>query len=858
MHWVSACMNGSGNNIQTFNLFEFKMFTMKKNLGSLFAILLFLAVSQLFGQTKSDLKTNFGRQLFDKGWRFHLAQNSEQTLPGAGVLSNDTDKNKQFASADFNDSIWRLVDLPHDWSVEGILSPSLASCQGYLPGGIGWYRKHLFVPSIDKNKKIHLYFEGVYDHSSVFVNGHLVGKRPNGFVSFGYDISPYLKYGAENVIAVKVDHSQYADSRWYTGSGIYANVYLITDNPVHINQWGVFYQTKKVSADRADLNVQVAVKNTSSLLTNIKVKLELYDAQNKLVAHTSYTVKSPADTITHSQGNLAVKKPTLWGLNHPYLYHLKTQLYQKGNLIDQQITAVGIRTIKFDPDKGFALNGHWMKMKGVCIHNDAGVLGSAVPKSVWKSRLETLKELGCNAIRMSHNPHTPELYDLCDELGFLVMNEAFDEWEYPKKKWIEGWNNGAPGYEGPSSYFNKWSDKDIKAMVLRDRNHPSVVMWSIGNEIDYPNDPYSAPILDSAKFGQKVYGGYLPDHPPASQLGVIAHRLANDVRSLDRSRPVTAALAGVVMSNETSYPSQLDVVGYNYTENRYALDHKKYPHRILYGSETGQSFESWKTVKDHKYIFGQFIWTGIDYLGEATAWPSRGFHSGLIDLAGFKKPRAYFREALWSDQPTTYIGTYPLTGKKDNLSIDAEPLWNYKKDQKIRVVCYTNCQESKLFLNGKQVGQTLAYNDKTGILHWDLPFEKGQLKVIGYNGGKETCSYTVQTSDRPYRIIARTDIDTLNTTQNLAQIKLYVVDKRGVTVLLSDNDITCHITGPAKLLGLESGSNTDMGNYRDNHQRVYRGHLKAYIKATGEPGKIKVTFTSPWLQSATVDLEVVK
>lgn len=827
---------------------------MKKISRIICIIMLFLAVNQLSGQTKSGLKLKSGRQLFDKDWRFYLAESSEQVLPGAGVKNNYTNKIKEFSSPDFNDSGWRLLNLPHDWSVEGTLSPSLASCQGYLPGGIGWYRHHLYLSSSFKGKKIYIYFEGVYDHSSVFVNGHLVGKRPNGFISFGYNITPYLHYNANNVIAVRVNHSQYADSRWYTGSGIYANVYLIVANPIHINQWGVFYQAKKVSSRRADLNVQVAVNNTSSSQAKIDVRLSLYTAKNKLVGHTSYTVKALASKVTHSEGNFAVRNPILWGIKHPYLYHLKTQLYQNGKLIDQNVLPVGIRTLKFDPDKGFALNGHWMKMKGVCIHNDAGVLGSAVPKAVWKRRLETLKELGCNAIRMSHNPHTPELYDLCDELGFVVMDEAFDEWEYPKKKWIEGWNKGIPGYEGSSSYFKKWSDRDLKDMIKRDRNHPCVVMWSIGNEIDYPNDPYTSPVLDTAKFGQPVEGGYLPNHPPASQLGVIAKRLATDVRSLDRSRPVTAALAGVVMSNETTYPSQLDVVGYNYTENRYAIDHKKYPKRVIFGSETGQSYYSWKTVKDNPYIFGQFIWTGIDYLGEAGPWPSRGLHTGLLDLAGFKKPRAYFRQALWSNKPTTYIGTYPLTGKYHGLSIDADPLWNYKNDEKIRVVCYTNCEESKLFLNGKQVGKTLAFDNKTGILHWDLPFKKGKLEVVGYNKGKETCSYAIQTSTRPYRIVAQTDIDTLNVKNNLAQIRLHILDKNGVPVFLSDNDITCHIDGPAKLLGLESGSNTDMGNYRDNRQRVYHGHLLAYIRATGNLGKIKITFTSPWLQETTVYL----
>ncbi|HNW55362.1 MAG TPA: glycoside hydrolase family 2 TIM barrel-domain containing protein, partial [Bacteroidales bacterium] len=367
-----------------------------------------------------------------------------------------------------------------------------------------------------------------------------------------------------------------------------------------------------------------------------------------------------------------------WSLEQPNLYTLRTIIKQDGKIIDQNEQQIGLRALTFDANKGFALNGVWTKVKGVCIHHDAGCLGAAVPREVWKRRLINLKAMGCNAIRLSHNPQAPEVYELCDEIGLLVMDEAFDEWEFPKRKWITGWNNGTPEFQGSAAFFEEWSDKDLADMVLRDRNHASVVMWSVGNEVDYPNDPYSHPVLDHANINQPMHGGYKPDSPKAERLGGIAKRLTAIVRSLDTSRPVTAALAGVVMSNETDYPFALDITGYNYTEDRYAQDHVKYPNRVIFGSENGHSMASWKAVRDNEYVFGQFLWTGIDYLGESGTWPSRGFYSGLFNFGGFLKPRGHFREALWSSKPVTYIGTYPAPADKNHVSMDAWPVWNYK------------------------------------------------------------------------------------------------------------------------------------------------------------------------------------
>jgi hypothetical protein len=544
--------------------------------------------------------------------------------------------------------------------------------------------------------------------------------------------------------------------------------------------------------------------------------------------------------------------------------------------VDTTSTTTGFRSFTFDPDKGFALNGEWMKMKGVCIHHDAGVLGSAVPKEVWKRRLLTLKEIGVNAVRTSHNPQAPDLYSLSDELGLLVMDEAYDEWEFPKRKWLEGWNTGVPGFQGTFDFFEEWGEKDLADIVRRDRNHLSIFAWSIGNEVDYPNDPYSHPVLDGGRdtgFTQAIFGGYKKDAPDAMRLGDIAKRLVKVVKQYDKSRPTTAGLAGVAMSNRTEYPGALDIAGYNYTENMYEKDHKAYPNRIIYGSENRHDLSAWKAVRDNEYIFGQFLWTGIDYLGESGRWPSRGFYSGLLDFGGFIKPRGYFRRSLWSDKPMAYLGTYPAPGKgsksqvKDvwsqldaeaegsnyverTPSMDAWPVWNYQDGQSIRVVCYTNTAKAKLLLNGAEAGQTKEYDDNTGIIYWDIPYRQGKLEVIGMNeNGNETARYEIQSSKQPYALtIVQTDKE-IDSNTGLAQIVLQVVDENGIPVKLSDNEVTCRIAGPAKLLGLEAGNNEDMSDYTDNKQRVYHGRILAYIQATGEKGEINVRFTSPWLKS---------
>ena len=762
----------------------------------------------------------------------------------------------QAQETNYNDDQWESVNLPHDWSVKGKLDSSLASCTGYLPGGIGWYRKHLNVPSSKKGKKVYLYFEGVYNRSEVYLNGKLLGKRPSGYISFYYDATDAIKYGGENIISVRVDHSRSADSRWYTGSGIYRNVWVVYSNPVHIAPWGLFAYPKNVTKKQATLSVEIQINNDDIRNQPVKVVTTLYSPEGKEISVAEKTVHTKKAQSAKTNFILSLTNPELWSLDTPNLYKLETKLIgKKDAVLDQTTITTGIRRFDFDPNRGFSLNGKSVKLKGVCLHHDAGVLGSAVPKTVWKKRFETLKSLGCNAIRTSHNPQSPDFYDLCDEVGLLVMDEGFDEWKYPKRKWLEGWNQGIPGFQSSCDFFEEWSTQDIVDMVRRDRNHPSIFTWSIGNEVDYPNDPYSHPILDGAKINQPMYGGYKPEQPNANELGGIAERLVKAVKEWDTSRPVTAALAGVVMSNETDYPKALDITGYNYTESQYAKDHATYPDRVIFGSENVQSIEAWHAAKNNDYILGQFLWTGIDYLGESHAWPSRGFYSGLLDFGGYIKPRGYFRKALWSSEPTAYIGTYVKKDDK-NISMFAWPIWNYQENETIRVVCYTNTEKARLLLNGKEVGLTKDYDPQTGIIYWDIPFHPGKVEVEALDAnGTILCKNSIQTSGSPERLIATSLTGNSYQGKDVIMVSVQVVDENGIRVMTAENEVICKLQGSAELLGLEASNNSDMSDYTDNAQNTYHGRILAYIKPTSEDKEITAVFTSKGLSSTQITLK---
>jgi beta-galactosidase len=779
--------------------------------------------------------------LFNSSWDFHKGD------IGTGI--------KGLAS----ETQWKTLDLPHDWSIESPFSDEWASATGYLPGGLGWYKKSFTGNKSWQGKQVYIYFDGVYKNSEVWINGHYLGKRPNGFIPFQYELSPYLNLKGKNTIAVKVDHSEFADSRWYTGSGIYRNVYLIVKDPVHIGLWDIAFSSPKVSADRATIKVKINVTNSTTTDANVTVKVNLLNDKAKIAValQKQLKVKAGQQEVEFEQ---TIPHPQLWDAEAPHLYKLQASLSRNGKPVDEVTQAVGIRSIRFDKDKGFFLNDKSTKLKGVCIHDDAGALGVAVPQEVWVRRLKILKDAGVNSLRLSHNPHADYLYDLCDKMGFLVMDEAFDEWELGKNKWVKGWNVGTPSKNGYHEYFKEWADRDISDMVLRARNHPSIIMWSIGNEIDYPNDPYTHEVLNTGRNPQ-IYGkGYLADHPAASQLTPIAKQLVKAVKDIDQTRPVTAALAGVVMSNEVGYPDVLDLVGYNYQEYRYPDDHKKYPNRIIYGSENGMQQQAWNAVDSNEYVSAQYLWTGIDYLGEAGKWPQRSNGAGLIDLAGFKKPEYFYRQSLWANKPMVYIGAREITSTDDKgiwSHRTAEPVWNWQQGSKIKVDCFTNCEEAELFLNGQSLGKQQCSTARARVPSWEVDYQPGELTVKGYNNGIEVSTSSIKTAGEAYQLKAIPDNVLLRSkATGLSQVEVYITDKNGNPVFAANDEVKVSVTGPAKLLGLESGSTDSHENYQADQRKALHGRLLAYIQTTGKPGSVRVMLSAAKLKSSTITLTV--
>ena len=785
-----------------------------------------------------------GREVlnFNFGWKFYK-----------GDISNGQDPN-------LDDRNWRALDLPHDWSIEGTFSKDYASSTAYLPAGIGWYRKSFKLPATEKNRKVFINFDGIYNNSEVWINGTWLGKRPNGYISFQYDLTPYLNPGKENLIAVKVDHTKYGDSRWYTGSGIYRDVKLFFESPLHIAQWGVFASAKDVSVNKATLDIEVSIINESGKVSDVTIS-------NYLLFKTD-TVKKISQKISMSDSSIKIITqkmeiygPKLWDINNPDLYSLIT-VVKGADMLDTQSTPVGFRNIRFDADKGFFLNGKNLKLKGICMHHDAGTLGSAVPRQVVERRLDILKEAGCNAIRTSHNPFSSDFLELCDEKGFLVIGEAFDEWELPKRKWIEGWNVGVPGKDGYSVNFKEWAGRDLRDMILRDRNHPSIIMWSIGNEIDYPNDPYTHKILNS-EANPQTWAKYDEKLPDANRLGVVARELVSIVKQLDTTRPVTAGLASVLMSNESGYADALDVTGYNYQESRYAADHQKYPKRIIYGSENGMSLEAWKSVADNDYVIGQFLWTGYEYMGEAGQFPSRHSTSGIIDLAGNKKPEFYFRQSLWSEKPMIFIGTTDHVTDNNQGDLWAhksvDPVWNWNPGQSIFVNVFTNCEEAELFLNNKSLGIKKLADFKNRTITWEVPFESGKLKAVARTSGKDLAAYELNTTTKPVRIAAKSNVIKLKgDKEDIANVFVNLCDESGNTVYSAENEITCEVTGPVRILGMEDSNPKNIESYKDNKQHAYHGKLLIYLQSLDKSGKAVIKLSSPGLQGTSVEIDVAK
>ncbi|MCD8049105.1 MAG: DUF4982 domain-containing protein [Clostridia bacterium] len=737
----------------------------------------------------------------------------------------------------YDDSSWQKVSVPHDASVMFAFDKSNSSGTGYLPGGQFFYRRRFNLPK--ERGKVYITFEGVYNNSKVWVNSSYMGKRPYGYSTFTYDITDIAS--DDNVVSVLVERTQTADSRWYTGCGITRRVYLTVCDAVSIVPDSLFVTTPSVSKDEATIHVEL---------------------ETTTPAQIHHSVLDREKVIAEGDGDLCVKNPSLWSPDNPHLYTLKTEVSAEGEIKDTVYTTFGIRYFSFDADKGFFLNGEPMKLKGVCVHHDAGTLGAAVPKAIWRDRLLKLKECGANALRTSHNPPDPTLLELCDELGFLTMDEAFDEWEGPKNKWWQGHNVYPPKRFGYYEDFPEWGEKDIKTMVLRDRNHPSIIMWSIGNEIDYPNDPYCHPSLDEATGNNdhnkpQAERMYDPNKPNAERLAVIARKLVGYVKECDTTRPVTAALAFPEISTLTGYFQALDIVGYNYKEHLYENDHKRFPNAVIYGSENSHSYEAWKAVVDNDYIAGQFLWTGIDYMGEAHGWPVRASMPGLLDMAGFPKESWHFRKTLWCDEPHVYLAarvkpqhTEERRGRKPPMRFGEH--WNFEDGAEVEVLCITNSPTAELFLNGKSVGVKSTQDGRhQNTAMWELTYEKGALTV---SVGK--AERTLVTTDEPYAI--RLDASRKSMTADCydtIRVDVSVVDKDGKVVQNADNTIYAQITGAAEISGIENGSGHDLTPYSERFRKLNGGRLVIYIKSTAQKGEAKLTVTSDGLESALIAIK---
>jgi beta-galactosidase len=754
-----------------------------------------------------------------------------------------------FASAmmrEFDDSTWRQVNVPHDWSIEGPFSADYGSGNGFAPGGIGWYRKYFKIDANQKDRLVTIEFDGVYDNSEVWINGQLVGGRPYGFSSFQLDLTPFIKFGADdNLIAVRVDHSRFADSRFYTGSGIYRNVRLVITDKLRIAHWGTYVTTPKINSDSTVVRIETTVENGSTDKKEFSLQSDIVTPDGEIVASLTTPKSAAGNSAQTVAQEMKILKPQLWSLDSPSLYTLKSRIKSGENVVDEIETPFGIRTATFDADKGFFLNGISTKLKGVCIHHDAGSLGAAVPEKVLERRLRLLKEIGVNAIRTSHNPPDPELLDLCDRLGFVVMDEAFDEFTPGKNKWVAGWNDGVPDHFGYSEIFDQWSVTDMQDLVRRDRNHPGIILWSIVNEVDYANDPFSDPVL-----GDK----YHPEYPPAKDLLKCAEPLITAVKSLDRTRPVTAALANIQMSDAVGLPELFDAVGYNYQESHYAADHEKFPKRIIYGSENNHQYAAWRAVQTNNFISGQFLWTGIDYLGEAHAWPNRASDWGLLDLCGFKKPVGWFRQSLWSDKPMVYICV--SAGNGGQPRIVGEESWNWPSNSTKTVLCFANCPEVTLMLNDKIIGTKKSSEAVKGVLNWQVPFEPGTLKAIGRANGQDVCEYALKTAGPPSRIELLPDVTELHADgKDVCHVEFRIVDENGVRAPDAEPEVKFELTGPAGIIGIGNGDLNNSENCRGDMHRAFQGRGLAILQTITTPGGITLKATAPGLKSASVTLQ---
>lgn len=769
--------------------------------------------------------------LFDFDWRFHRggAQGAEQPA--------------------FDDTGWRTLDLPHDWSIEdlpGTSSPFDPDAigqvsTGFSVGGTGWYRKTFTIPDGPQDKRVYIQFDGVYMNADIWLNGNHLGNHPYGYTSFWFDITEYLKPGAGNVIAVQVKNEG-QNSRWYSGSGIYRHVWLKTVDPVHIAPWGTHITTPEVSEKTAKIRVKNKVKNGETEAVAITLVTQLFDADGKQVAEVKKQQEiAPGATVEMEQEGTVVA-PQYWSPDDPTLYTAVSEVHVAGRLATRNETRFGIRTIAFDEKNGFQLNGKTLKLKGGCVHHDNGPLGARAYDRAEERRVELLKANGYNAIRCAHNPPSPAFLDACDRLGMLVIDEAFDMWIIP---------NNPHDYH---LYFDKWWQRDVESMVVRDRNHPSIILWSIGNEIKGMETPE---VVD------------------------VAQELADYVRQLDPTRPVTAAVNGV---NERKDPffAALDVGGYNYARDFYQKDHERHPARVMYGSESypWEAYAYWKDTESRPWVIGDFVWTAFDYIGEASiGW--RGYAQkqdfypwtlafcGDIDICGWKRPQSYYRDVLWSDKSEVSLfvnpptPTFPPNPQREAWSIwhwhDAVADWNWEGSEgtSIEVSAYTSCEVVELFLNGTSLGKKAANDDNEYIVTWQVPYQAGTLEAIGYVGGKKVRTASLRTAGVPSQLKLTVDQPVLKADgQSLSYIAVELLDQEGNIHPKAEDEIHFEIDGPGEIIAVANANPMSTESFQQSQRKAWQGKCLVIVKSGKEPGEVTLRATAAGIRPAETTIQV--
>jgi beta-galactosidase len=783
-------------------------------------------------------QTNVTKQ-FDNDWAFYLggAQGAEQN--------------------NFDDSKWRKIDLPHDWSIEdvkGSHSPFSRKAisqvsGGFTTGGTGWYRKTFQVAPEEKGKKIFIQFDGVYMNADVWINGHHLGNHPYGYTSFIFDVTDLLIFDAPNVIAVEVKNEG-QNSRWYSGSGIYRHVWLKIMEKVHITQWGTFITTPEISNTVATINCKTNVVNETSQDAAVDIITKYINASGAEVASSGRLKQVIASKKSlEFNEDAVIKNPQLWSCESPLVYTAVTSIYKNGELLSRDTNSFGIRKISFDVSKGFRLNGKTIKLKGGCFHNDNGPLGSKAYNRAEERKVELLKASGFNAIRCSHNPPSPAFLVACDRLGMLVMDEAFDCWNYGKNPY---------DYH---LYFKDWWKKDVESMVCRDRNHPSIIMWSIGNEI--------------------------PERGNAEGVAT-AKMLANYIKSLDETRAITSAV-NELNEDKDPYFAQLDVAGYNYAaggdhlkNNIYESDHQRIPGRIMVGTESYplEAFESWMDVVDHPYVIGDFVWTAYDYIGEASIgwlgyfqkqsfYPWNLAYCGDIDICGWKRPQSFYRDALWKDGQISLFVTPPvpsfdLNPNKESWAkwnwLDAVSNWNWAgyENKPIEVTIYSSCTQVELFLNGKSLGKKLTDRSTKFMASWQVPYQQGVLKSVGYNAKNKIINTAkLATASKPTTIkltADRTSIKANN--EDLSYVTVELLDAKGNRNPLAENLVKFEIQGPGTIVGIGNANPISLESYQATERKAWQGRCLVIVKSGKSAGQIKLKAIANGLNGASININV--